>query len=67
MSYDLGDCAKWEYMFPTNEKPVLLLPDEDIDMDFEDEAVSYQFFKMHFDDFYFILYKNLKKDYFAEF
>lgn len=28
MQYDLGDCALWEYMFPTNEKPTLQLHDE---------------------------------------
>lgn len=42
MTYDLGDCTKWEFMFPTNEKPVLLLPDEDIDIEFDDEVVSYK-------------------------
>ena len=29
MKYDLGDCTLWEYMFPTNDKPQLVLPDED--------------------------------------
>jgi len=30
LRYDLGDCALWEYMFPSNDKPQLLMPaDED--------------------------------------
>jgi len=33
--YDLGDCALWEYMFPLDDKPKLLLPEEELD-DFED-------------------------------
>ena len=37
MMYDLGDCTIWEYMFPSNEKPILQIP---VDVDhgaFEDE------------------------------
>eukprot|EP00116_Pleurobrachia_bachei_P002476 sb/3462738/ len=33
MSFDLGDIARWEFMFPHNEKPLLALPgEEDFDM-----------------------------------
>ncbi|PAA91434.1 hypothetical protein BOX15_Mlig015216g2, partial [Macrostomum lignano] len=27
LSYDLGDCTLWEFMFPSNEKPLYLLPE----------------------------------------
>ena len=27
LSYDLGDCTKWEYMFPNTDKPLLQIPD----------------------------------------
>ena len=36
MKYDLGDCTLWEYMFPSDEKPKLLLPEEELD-EFEDD------------------------------
>lgn len=36
LSYDLGDCTKWEYMFPSIDKP-LKIPGEDGFEDFEDE------------------------------
>ena len=39
MKYDLGDCTLWEYMFPTNDKPQLVLPDED-NLDDDEENVS---------------------------
>lgn len=36
--FDLGDCVRWEFMFPSNEKPVLDVPDmEDDALDFEDD------------------------------
>ncbi|XP_077994789.1 dynein regulatory complex subunit 7-like [Glandiceps talaboti] len=36
--FDLGDCAKWEYMFPQTEKPILTIPDAEEDaLDFDDE------------------------------
>lgn len=38
LSYDLGDCTKWEYMFPSIDKP-LKIPGEDGFEDFEDEEV----------------------------
>ena len=38
MKYDLGDCTLWEYMFPTNDKPQLVLPDED-NLDDDEENV----------------------------
>ena len=38
--FDLGDCVRWEFMFPSNEKPVLDVPDmEDDALDFEDDEV----------------------------
>ncbi|VDI74883.1 Hypothetical predicted protein [Mytilus galloprovincialis] len=36
LTYDLGDCTKWEYMFPSIDKP-LKIPGEDGFEDFEDE------------------------------
>ncbi|PIK54161.1 putative coiled-coil domain-containing protein [Apostichopus japonicus] len=29
--FDLGDCVRWEFMFPSNEKPILEIPDLDDD------------------------------------
>ncbi|CAD5124122.1 DgyrCDS12424 [Dimorphilus gyrociliatus] len=29
IQYDLGDISSWEYMFPSNEKPELKLPDDE--------------------------------------
>ncbi len=37
LQYDLGDCANWEYMLPSNEKPTLLLSNIN---DLEDEEVN---------------------------
>lgn len=41
MVYDLGDPARWEFMFPGSDKPLLMLPtvdDEPLDLeDDEDE------------------------------
>ena len=42
LSYDLGDCTKWEYMFPSIDKP-LKIPGEDGFEDFEDEEVLWIF------------------------
>ena len=41
LSYDLGDCTKWEYMFPNTDKHLLQIPEtEDDIMDgLEDEEV----------------------------
>lgn len=44
MSYDLGDAAKWEFLFPTMDKPTLELPAMDegnLDLD-EDEVILTQ-------------------------
>ena len=30
MVYDLGDASKWEFFFPNVEKPLLVIPGEDI-------------------------------------
>lgn len=38
MTYDLGDCVTWEFMFPSNDKPQLQLPEDD-DFDDMDEEV----------------------------
>ena len=41
MSYDLGDIARWEFMFPHNDKPLLMLPgEEEFDMPLDEEEVS---------------------------
>jgi len=43
MSYDLGDIARWEFMFPHNDKPLLMLPGEeefDMPLDEEEEDVE---------------------------
>lgn len=45
LKYDLGDCTLWEYMFPSNDKPLLQLPDEDdildgLDDDDEEDEVE---------------------------
>ena len=40
LSFDLGDVAKWEYMFLNTDKPLLALPtlnDDPLDVD-EDEV-----------------------------
>ncbi|XP_063724465.1 dynein regulatory complex subunit 7-like isoform X2 [Symsagittifera roscoffensis] len=29
MSFDLGDCTKWEFMFPQTEQPQLLVPEQE--------------------------------------
>ncbi|XP_074648712.1 dynein regulatory complex subunit 7-like [Tubulanus polymorphus] len=36
LRYDLGDCACWEYMFPSDEKPQLQIPEMEEEM-FEDD------------------------------
>ena len=42
MSYDLGDIARWEFMFPHNDKPLLMLPgEEEYDMPLDEEEVSF--------------------------
>lgn len=42
LSYDLGDCTRWEYMFPNTDKPLLQIPEaeEDIMDGLDDEEVS---------------------------
>jgi hypothetical protein len=36
--YDLGDPARWEFMFPGSDKPLLTLPTlEDDSLDLDDE------------------------------
>ncbi|ESO96481.1 hypothetical protein LOTGIDRAFT_115813, partial [Lottia gigantea] len=32
LSYDLGDCTKWEYMFPCTDKPLLQIPETEEDL-----------------------------------
>ena len=39
MSYDLGDPANWEFVFPSTDKPLLTVPsvdDETLDLDEEE-------------------------------
>ena len=44
MSYDLGDIARWEFMFPHNDKPLLMLPgEEEFDMPMDEEEVNLLF------------------------
>jgi len=43
MGYDLGDVARWEFMFPRHDKPLLMLPGEeefDIPIDEEEEDIE---------------------------
>jgi len=38
--YDLGDPARWEFMFPGSDKPLLMLPtsdDEPLDLDDDED------------------------------
>ncbi|KAK7103521.1 dynein regulatory complex subunit 7-like [Littorina saxatilis] len=37
ISYDLGDCTKWEYMFPGLDKPILQIPEADDDLMLDDD------------------------------
>jgi hypothetical protein len=37
ISYDLGDCTKWEYMFPGLDKPILQIPDPHDDLLLDDD------------------------------
>ncbi|KAH3848102.1 hypothetical protein DPMN_090451, partial [Dreissena polymorpha] len=32
LSYDLGDCTRWEYMFPNTDKPLLQIPEAEDDI-----------------------------------
>jgi len=40
--YDLGDASKWEFMFSTTDKPLLMIPsvDEADPLDLDDEEVN---------------------------
>ena len=40
--YDLGDASKWEFMFSTTDKPLLMIPsvDEADPLDIDDEEVN---------------------------
>ena len=42
MQYDLGDATKWEFFFPNVEKPLLVVPGEEIEEgeEGEEEKVS---------------------------
>ena len=40
LHYDLGDCTLWEFMFPSNEKPQLAIPEEEDLMDDMDDEVT---------------------------
>lgn len=39
--YDLGDASKWEFMFYTTDKPLLMIPsvDEADPLDIDDDEV----------------------------
>ena len=39
--YDLGDAARWEFMFSTSDKPLLVIPsvDEADPLDIDDDEV----------------------------
>lgn len=49
LKYDLGDCTQWEYMFPSNETPQLLLPSEEGNEGFEEEEVNQEDIEKHLD------------------
>ena len=36
--YDLGDATKWEFFFPNVEKPLLVVPGEEMAIEEEDEV-----------------------------
>lgn len=36
MSYDLGDAAVWEFFFPNVDKPLLIIPGEELQLRPED-------------------------------
>ncbi len=38
LQFDLGDASKWEYMLPSNDKPILDIPDMEVP---DDEEVKY--------------------------
>ena len=50
ISYDLGDCTKWEFMFPGLDKPLLQIPeaDDDLLLDDDDEVTVRPFFWLAF-------------------
>ena len=37
VSYDLGDCTKWEFIFTGLDKPILQIPDVHNELTFDDE------------------------------
>lgn len=37
--YDLGDASKWEFMFSTTDKPLLMIPVDEDPLDIDDEEV----------------------------
>ena len=37
LQYDLGDATKWEFFFPNVEKPLLVVPGEEIERGEEGE------------------------------
>lgn len=39
--YDLGDASKWEFMFSSSDKPLLMIPTIDEDpLDIDDDEVG---------------------------
>ena len=40
LHYDLGDCACWEYMFPSNDKTQMLTPSVHDDADEEEDVAE---------------------------
>lgn len=44
MSYDLGDAAKWESMFPSTDKPLLVIPDVNENLlELDEEEVKFYY------------------------
>lgn len=37
--YDLGDASKWEFMFSTTDKPLLMIPTVDDPLEIDDDEV----------------------------
>ncbi|XP_059160547.1 dynein regulatory complex subunit 7-like [Physella acuta] len=49
VSYDLGDCVQWEFMFPSVDKPQLIIPEAEDDLDNLDEEENKEEEEHHLD------------------
>lgn len=48
LTFDLGDCTRWEYMLPSNDKPILLVPNL-LEASEEEEVFRQNFFLTIYD------------------